>query len=159
VKEEEMKNMGYKSLWIKALAFLVAFSISGCAGYSITKDGQGVGYDVYRPEPYLLVKNGDKGPEASILWLPNFTQRYRISTWNFLGKADFEFDLTDGWRLTKISDKSDNTTIASKLLDIVEKATKSATIALTGSVELFRLEYNKEGEFVGMRQVSALPAK
>jgi len=154
-----MNNMRYKSLWVKVLAFLVALSISGCAGYSIVKDGQGVGYDVYRPEPYLLIKNGDKGPEASILWLPNFQQRYRISTWNFFGKADFQFDLTDGWRLTKISDKSDNTTIASKLLDIAEKATKSGTIALTGSVELFRLVNNKEGEFVGMRQVPALPAK
>ena len=154
-----MNNMRYKSLWIKALAISVALSISGCAGYSIVKDGQGVGYDVYRPEPYLLVKNGDKGPEASILWLPNFSQRYRISTWNFLGKADFQFDLADGWRLTQITDKSDNTTIASKLLDIVEKATKASTIALTGSVELFRLEYNKEGEFVGMRQVPALPPK
>jgi hypothetical protein len=159
VKEGEMNDMKRKSQWVKMLAFAVALSVSGCAGYSIVKDGQGVGYDVYRPEPYLLIKNGDRGPEASILWLPNFHERYRISTWNFLGKADFEFDLTDGWRLTKISDKSDNTTIASRLLDIVEKATKSGTMALAGNVELFRLVYNKDGEFIGLMHVPAIAGK
>lgn len=134
-------------------AALSAFVISGCAGYSITPNGDGKGYDVYRPEPYLLTKPGEKALSAEIIWLPNYSKRYRIDTWNFFGKADFEFGITDGWKLTKISDKSDNTAIASKLLDLVQHATKAETISLTGQVQLFRLVYNEKGEFTGLQLV------
>ena len=124
----------------------LVFLISGCAGYAITKDGDGSGYDVYRPEPYLLVKStGD----AQIIWLPNYKERYKISTWNFLGKADFEFQIDNGWCLTGITDKSDNTTIASKLLDIVKD--KGIT---PGEVQLFRLQFNDKGEFVKLIELS-----
>lgn len=130
----------------------IALVTSGCAGYSITHGGTGSGYDVYRPDPYLLVKPADKGGmTGEIVWLPNYSERYRIRTWNFLGKADFQFDMTDGWQLTKISDKSDNTSIASKLLDVVQKATKPDTISLTTQVQLYRLVYNEKGEFTGLK--------
>ena len=132
------------------------YLLSGCAGYSITHNGDGDGYDVYRPEPYLMIKPGEKALVAEIVWLPNYNERYRIDTWNFLGKADFQFDMGDGWKLTKISDKSDNTAVASKLLDVVQKATRPETISLTGGVKLFRLVYNEKGEFVGLKNVPAI---
>lgn len=135
-------------------AITVSFVLSGCAGYNITKDGTGEGYDVFRPEPYLMIKPGEKGPAGDIVWLPNFKERYRIDTWNFLSKADFQFDITDGWKLTKISDKSDNTTLAAKLLDVAQKSVKEGTIALTGEVLLFRLVYDDNGHFINLEQVA-----
>jgi hypothetical protein len=136
------------------LFILIGFTmLSGCAGYSITLDGDGHGYDVYKPEPYLLVKPAKDKVDAEIVWLPNYSQRYRIKTWNFLGKADFEFNIDDGWKLTKISDKSDNTTVPSKLLDVLQQTTKEGTVPLTGQAHLFRLVYNEKGEFIGLKLV------
>jgi hypothetical protein len=141
------------ALVFRGLLILIGLTIlSGCAGYSITLNGDGPGYDVYKPEPYLLVKPAADKVDATIVWLPNYSQRYRIKTWNFLAKADFEFAITDGWSLTKISDKSDNTTIPSKLLDILGQAAKGAK-ALTGQPQLFRLVYNEKGEFIGLKPV------
>lgn len=147
--------MGVKaSLVFRGLLILISLAIlSGCAGYSITLNGDGPGYDVYKPEPYLLVKPATDKVDAEIIWLPNYSQRYRIKTWNFLAKADFEFNIDNGWKLTKISDKSDNTTIPSKLLDILQQATKAGTVALTGQAQLFRLVYNERGEFTGLKLV------
>jgi len=133
------------SVWFTAL-------MCGCAGYSIRKNGTGRGYDVYKPEPYLLVTQGDKGPKGAIVWLPNYEERYRITTWNFLGKADFQFDMTDGWQLTRISDRGDNSDVASKLMDVVQKGIPSRTISLTGGVQLYRLIYT-HGVVTGMKQI------
>lgn len=132
------------------------FLLSGCAGYSITYNGTGDGYDVYRPEPYLLVTPGEKSLAAQIVWLPNYKERYRIKTWNFLGKADFQFQITDGWRLTGISDKSDNTDMASGLLDILKQSVKAGTISLTDQPMLFRIKYNEKGEFYGLTFLSVV---
>lgn len=144
-------------LVFKGLFVLIGFTmLYGCAGYRIMLNGKGDGYDVYKPEPYLLIKPGKETSTAEIVWLPNYSKRYRIQTWNFLGKADFEFEIQDGWQLTKISDKSDNSAIASKLLDVAQKAAKEGTVALTGGVQLFRLTYNEKGEFVGLKLVPAL---
>ena len=134
------------------LTICIAVMVSGCAGYNITKDGMGKGYDVYKPEPYLMITPGETGPKGEIVWFPNYKERYRIDTWNFLGKADFQFDISDGWKLTKISDKGDNTAIASKLMDIIQKSTKPETISLTSNVQLFRLLY-KDGVISGMRMI------
>lgn len=136
------------------VAAVCCLNLSGCAGYNITKNGTGDGYDVFRPEPYLMIKPGEKGPVGEIVWLPNYNERYRIDTWNFLSKADFQFDITDGWKLTKISDKSDNTTLATKLLDVAQKSIKEGTIALTGDVLLFRLVYDEKGHFISLEQVA-----
>lgn len=131
---------------------VLAMFLSGCAGYAIVKNGTGKGYDVYRPEPYLMVTPGEKGSKGEIVWLPNYNERYRIHTWNVLAKADFQFDIADGWQLTKISDKSDNTAIAAKLMDVVEKGTQAGTIALTGETQLYRLVYTN-GVISGMQYI------
>lgn len=132
--------------------------ISGCAGYSIALNGDGSGYDVYKPEPYLLVKPATDKADAEIVWLPNYSRRYRIKTWNFFGKADFEFNIENGWKLTKISDKSENTAILPKFLDILQQATKTIKGCPTdeSKAQLFRLVYNKEGEFIGLKLVPTL---
>ncbi len=153
--------MKSKATWfvngiIIGLAFILTF---GCAGYNITYKGDGDGYDVFRPEPYLIIKPGDKAQVAEIIWLPNYKERYRIDTWNLFAKADFQFDLADGWRLTKISDKSDNAAIASKLFDVVQKATKAEPISLTCDIQLFRLIFNDKGEFTGLKHLPVVESE
>ncbi|ENV36869.1 hypothetical protein [Acinetobacter venetianus] len=130
------------------LAFITL--LSGCAGYSIKKGGDGDGFDFYKPEPYLLIKSTNQAYTSEIIWLPNYNDRYRVKTWNFLAKSDISFDITDGWKLSKISDKSDNTTVASKLLDIALKATKDADKSLVetspnGVTKLYRFSYDNNG--------------
>lgn len=119
---------------------ILFFLLTGCAGYSITKNGTGVGYDVYKPEPYLLIPpQGDKSAEPKIIWLPNYSERYRITTWNFFSKADFSFNISDGWQLTSISDKSDNTALATTLGGVLAKAVKPETISLSGTPQLYKI--------------------
>jgi len=124
--------------------------LSGCAGYRIELDGKRKGYDVYQPEPYLQVQYNDKGSTGQIIWLPNYKKRYRISTWNLLAKADFSFTIQDGWMLTNISDKSDNTSGLPKLLEMVGPLVSGLTAghpepgASTPDVRLFRLVFCKE---------------
>ena len=106
--------------WLPAMGMFV--SLSGCAGYQIKLDGTKAGYDVYRPEPYVLLSpklnnTGEvTGYDGAIVWLPDYGTRYRIHTWNLLGKADFDFKFRDGWMLTGLTDKSDNTELAKALI-------------------------------------------
>lgn len=134
---------------------IISLLLSGCAGYKVKENGTGNGFDIYTPEPYLLTKPTEKGPTSEIIWLPNYNKRYRVNTWNFLSKADISFEITDGWKLSKISDKSDNTSLASKMFDIVQKATNEKTISLTGnSATLFRLVYDQNtGYFTGLQHI------
>jgi hypothetical protein len=137
--------------------FLLLPLLAGCTGYTIRHDGAGPGYDVYRPEPYLLLVNGARGPDASIVYLPDHGNRFRIHTWNVLGKADYQFEIEDGWRLEGISDKSDNTKLATALLDIVEKATPAGALAALGTdpVTLFKLIHGEDGSVVGLAPLPA----
>ena len=107
----------------------LAALLAGCAGYSIKYKGKGDGYDVYRPEPYLLVSYETQGgtagagehviATAKIVWMPNYNHPYRVRSYGNLGKADFKFAFTDGWMLANIEDKSDNAELASKLLEVI----------------------------------------
>jgi hypothetical protein len=172
----------------------------GCAGYSIKKDGTGDGYDVFRPEPYLLVIypsstgtapapiNQKPGPQpanppaggaaapasdaptptASIIWLPNYGERYRIDTHNFLAKADFTFTITNGWMLSEISDKSDNSAAVTGLLDIVKAAAGVTSAAAKGggkgggpgeeTFSLYRIVFDASGHAVGLQHLKELQA-
>jgi hypothetical protein len=135
--------------------------LSNCAGYSITQNGTGEGYDVFRPEPFLLVhpaglqqkevidpqtkkKTTTMTPisgKAEIIWLPNYNCRYRIDSWSWFGKADFSFEFKDGWMLTKITDKSDNTAIAKELTGVLKQSLKAGTISLSGAdIKLYKID-------------------
>lgn len=103
--------------------FILAVSLwlSGCAGVSIQKDGDGPGYDVYRPEPYLMVSMGEKGLVGKIIWLPNYTEKYRVRPYNYLADADSTITITDGWKLTSIAEKSNNTELASSMVEVLKE--------------------------------------
>lgn len=128
------KNISY-------LALVLPVVLSGCAYYKITPISanetagwtkgtppKSEGYMIYQPELYFSATvtvettKDDKGKEqtkenvsVTPLYLPNYQKPYRVTTHNFLAKADFAFEFENGWKLTKLSDKSDNSTIANTL--------------------------------------------
>ena len=107
-------------IWIVLITLL-----GGCAGYAVQKDGEGKGYDVYAPDPYLLrspvtSSTAIIGFKFEVVWLPNFQRRYRVHSWAGLGKADFEFTYANGWQLTKVVDQSDNTKVLESLVDLTK---------------------------------------
>jgi hypothetical protein len=109
-----------------ALGACVLGMLAGCAGYSITENGTGTGYDVYQPEPYLLrqpitASSGTiTGYQFNLIWLPNYSKRYRVRSWAGMGAADFQFTFTDGWKLTGLQDKSNNTEVLKQLVGLAE---------------------------------------
>jgi hypothetical protein len=138
--------------------YIVIFGIagllatSGCAWYNITpiqkadtskwgdKDSQD-GYVFYQPELYFAATvttstatNTDKTTttkqdiSVAPLYLPNPAKAYRVTTHNFLAKADFAFNFENGWKLTSIADKSDNTTVATALAGQLQTVLKAAGV-------------------------------
>lgn len=139
---------------------------TGCAGYSITRDGQGDGYDVFQPEPYLLgnpIRGSDgavKGVDFKVVWLPNYTRRYRIDTWNFLGKGHFKFTIADGWCLTGIDSETDNTAVATGLLELAKAAVARAEDAVRpDGPRLFRIGFDDAGHACRLIPVDLAPTK
>jgi hypothetical protein len=55
------------------------------------------------------------GLTVTPICLPNPAKAYRVTTFNFLAKSDFAFNFKDGWQLSSIADKADNTTIANSI--------------------------------------------
>lgn len=156
--------------WIPS-ALLLSLAL-GCAGYRITAGGNGSGYDIYRPEPYVLlapttITRDEKNKKETIqykgeiVWLPNYEARYRVKTWNHFGKADFEFEFEEGWKLTSLTDKSDNTepmkTLISAAKDLAVKATTKFSVAppVTPTFELYKIIYDREGKLLGIAPVPA----
>ena len=74
-----------------------------------------------------------------------------------VGKADFGFDWENGWKLTKLSDKSDNSTVASSLAGELKTLLSATGLPVTKSVAaaknrvvLYRPVYDeKTGFFTG----------
>jgi hypothetical protein len=154
--------------WTSVAILALSSQLAGCAGYSITPDTRGNGYVVYRPEPYLLVSystSGDsKNPTvtttASIVYLPNFRYPYRVESHSNLGKADFKFTFDDGWRLTGVEDRGDNSDLAGKVLDIIKSSVpgpKSLASLMQGpqpSFDLYGFEFDeKTGAAVRLKKL------
>jgi hypothetical protein len=128
-----MKNK-IKLIAVPVLAVGI-FSLVGCASYTIqpvppTAPGSWggntsrEGYVFYGPELYFLVTcapapatKPDAAPvvTATPVYLPNPNKPYRVTTQNFLAKSDFTFNFKDGWQLTSIEDKSDNSAVTAAL--------------------------------------------
>jgi hypothetical protein len=164
------------------LALTAALLATGCAGYKIspidpaslpgglvgnpaTAWGKGYvkdGYIVYAPELYFLLtysvgSGGAVTASVTPQLLPNTSRPYRITTWNFLAKADFEFTFTDGWKLTALSDKGDNTGVATALIGQVSTLAKAFSPMLAGesgaartyNSYLLHPRFNEDGVIVG----------
>ncbi len=155
--------------------FVVGGLAGGCAGYKVEANGGGCGYDVYAPEPYLLatpsVVAGTTPPTIlhtfSIVWLPNYSKRYRISSWAGLGKAEFTFKFKEGWQLESIEDKSSNANILEQLTGLAKQllptdpwkgddaalAGKGEPKALTQTPILYRIDFDTDGRPACLKRV------
>jgi hypothetical protein len=167
---------------ILCLAMGVLLMTGGCAWYSITPIPKADvdnwasghpknGYVIYQPELYFAASitgtpttNADKSTQVkqdvtvTPIYLPNPAKAYRVSTHNILGKADFTFNFENGWKLTSIADKSDNTTIANTLAGQLQTLLSTAKVfgfdgssTITNRVILYQPVYDTNGIITGFK--------
>lgn len=130
---------------------LTAWLACGCAWYNIQPvsanslnqwgktNSLPEGYIFYQPELYFAASIATDSTGATSkqsitvtpLWLPNYQKPYRLTTHNVLGKADFTFNFENGWKLTQISDKGDNSTVANTLAGELTTILKTTGMAVT----------------------------
>ena len=162
---------------------LVDWLAGGCAWYDIQSipadslnnwgqtKGRPEGYIFYQPELYfsatIVTESTGRTSKQNItvtpVWLPNYRKPYRLTTHNFLAKADFAFTFDNGWKLTQIADKSDNSTVANSLAGQLTTVLKAAGFSATANnqslkprILLFRPTFNPtNGFFNGFEEVSA----
>ena len=170
----------------------VAWFADGCAYYKIRpvaaaslKDwgkinGPREGYIFYQPELYfsatILTESANAGgdPQAkqtvtvAPLYLPNYQKPFRVTTWDFMAKSDFTFNFEDGWKLTQISDKADNSAVANTLAGQLQtilsaaKGTGSFKLAASASktrVILYRPIFDRNGYIESFKEVGATETK
>ena len=98
------------------------------------------------------------------IWLPNYQKPYRVTTHNILAKADFAFNFENGWKLTQIADRGDNSTVANALAGQLTTTLKAAEALKAANqppppqtrVILYRPTVNPtNGYFNGFEEVSA----
>lgn len=140
----------------------------------------GAGYVFYQPELYFLVTStapkatadatptnappagdADKSATFSVtpVYLPNPNKPYRVTTFNFLAKSDFTFNFKDGWQLSSIADKADNSSVATALVGQMKTMLDAATgrfFAMKQLPQSFLLhpEYNDDGVITNFTKVS-----
>jgi hypothetical protein len=166
-----------------------ALLAGGCAYYKIQPisassvqnwgktNGVQEGYVFYQPELYFAATiapdstgaSGTTSAKQSVtvapIYLPNHERPYRVTTHNFLAKADFTFNFENGWKLTQISDKSDNTAVANTLAGelktmlstaVVKAQVEPGTNAPKERVILYRPEYDHDGFIKSFKQVGMM---
>jgi hypothetical protein len=132
-------------------------------------NGPREGYVFYQPELYfaatIATDSGSANVTVAPIYLPNHERPYRMTTHNFLAKADFTFNFENGWKLTQISDKSDNTVVANTLAGELKTMLSAAGVkAMTGAgtnapkqrVILYRPEYDDGGYIKSFKQVGVM---
>jgi hypothetical protein len=130
-------------LWFISLAAVLT---GGCAWYKIQPisadslnswgktNGPAEGYIFYQPELYfsatIVTESTGSTSKQTVtvtpIWLPNYQKPYRVTTHNILAKADFTFNFENGWKLTSIADKGDNSTVANTLATQLTTVLKAA---------------------------------
>jgi len=164
---------------MKPRFFLLAaacFSLASCAQYHIQPisrnnsahwDKTGEGFVFYQSELYFLVTrqaNDTNQWTVTPIYLPNPQKAYRLTTCNFLAKSDFAFNFKDGWQLSSIADKADNSTIANTLageLKTLLSASGATLLAASGNEpQAFLLSpiYDGKGVITNMTPVT-IPLK
>ena len=161
---------------------LAAWLTGGCAWYTIqpisadSLNGWGKtnvlpeGYIFYQPELYfsatIVTESTGSTSKQTVtvtpVWLPNYQKPYRVTTHNFLAKADFTFNFENGWKLTQIADKGDNSTVVNSLAGQLATTLKAVGFSATSNnqppkprIILFRPTVNPTtGFFNGFEAVS-----
>lgn len=181
-------NLLKRAFSVLLLALPIGFS--GCAYYKITpipaSETAGwtrgtppdrAGYIIYQPELYFSATittetTTDEAGKPKVkenvtvtpLYLPNYQKPYRVTTHNFLAKADFSFEFENGWKLTKLADKSDNSTVANTLAGQLSAMLSAAGLPAADKgagtkrrVILYRPEFDRRtGYFISFKQVESV---
>ena len=93
------------------------------------------------------------------IYLPNPKKPYRVTTFNFLAKSDFTFNFKDGWQLTSIADKADNSTVTTALIgqmqSMLNAAVRTSAAPPTQLPKTFLLhpKYNDDGVIKGFTPI------
>jgi hypothetical protein len=168
------------------LFLVVAWFAGGCAYYKIQPvpaaplknwgktNGPREGYIFYQPELYfsatILTDSTNASAKQTVtvtpLYLPNYQKPFRVTTWNFLARSDFTFNFENGWKLTQISDKADNTTVANTLAGQLQTilSAAGAAVKLTPTnapqlrVILYRPVYDRNGCIESFAEVGVTEA-
>jgi hypothetical protein len=165
-----------------ASVVVIALLLCGCAGYTIQENGQGAGYDVFQPEPYLkgepvTLEDGTNKVivyKFAVVWLPNYGKRYRVRSWSGFGKADFQFTFADGWQLTAVHDQGDNSNVLAQVTELVKHVLPANPFAFAQGMKgtdatatlvpvlkpvLYRIEFDDAGRpaCLSELQVKSLP--
>jgi hypothetical protein len=145
------------------------------------------GYVFYQPELYFLVTStppkatggtastnapsADEAEKSSTaspnegqgtfsvtpIYLPNPNKPYRVTTFNFLAKSDFTFNFKDGWQLTSIADKADNSGVATALVGqmktILDAAARLVPEKPLPQTFLLHPEFNDAGVIKGFTPI------
>ncbi len=163
---------------------LAALLTGGCAWYKIQPisadslngwgktNGLPAGYIFYQPELYFqaTIVTESAGPASkqdvtvTPVWLPNYQKPYRVTTHNILARSDYTFNFENGWKLTSIADKGDNSTVANTLAGQLTTALKTAEGLKVPNpqppsktrVILYRPKFDKNGYFNGFEPVDVL---
>ena len=171
---------------------VVAWFAGGCAYYKIQPvpaaslknwgetNGPREGYIFYQPELYfsatILTESAKAGDDPQVkqtvtvapLYLPNYQKPFRVTTWDFMAKSDFTFNFEDGWKLTQISDKADNSAVANTLAGQLQtilsaaKGTGSFKLAAGTSntrVILYRPIFDRNGYLESFKEVGVTEMK
>jgi hypothetical protein len=161
---------------------LVALLTGGCAWYKIqpisasSVNGWGKtnclpeGYIFYQPELYfsatIVTESTGSASKQNVtvtpVWLPNYQKPYRVTTHNILARADFTFNFENGWKLTSIADKGDNSTVANTLAGQLTTVLKAAGVSIKSTdqtsqtqtrVILYRPTFDEDGYINGFEPV------
>ncbi len=73
-----------------------------------------------------------------------------------LARANSAFAIANGWQLTSIKDKTDNTAVASKLVDDAMAGLELREGAAP-EVRPYKLVFDERGELLGLQEVKTIP--
>ncbi len=152
---------------------------TGCASIQIKpvtyQDSETQGLRFYQPRPYLLITlDQAKGCAAQVIYLPDFSRGYAVTTSAGLGSVSFKPTLQNGWMLAGFDSKVQSETAQnlSALTGALAEAAKFGTLrefvsppSNIGGQQagkeamgpgLYRFNYDLHGKLRGEEPVTAL---
>lgn len=136
------------------MACMLIGMLGGCTAPGIVKGGDGPGFDVYRAVPYILVVRQQHKVSASIVYLPDYSTRYRVSARTLVKDAGGGLIIKHGWML-KTSHAGTGATSAGTKITLPNGRGNSP---ITKHVALYGFYYGKTGRIEGLSKMpSDLP--
>lgn len=88
-----------------------------------TVSAEDVNADDVTPDPKATV---DLKGKIKVFFLPDFEEQYAVQPVNVMAKSDYQLHFVDGWQLAAVSGDFDATTVALKLIGVIDSAIGAA---------------------------------